>query len=242
MQAFAADHVLDGGGLATVSNGNDWDVAADLADSAPGGSCVLAQTSVTVPANDSVAVGYSCSFASGASGTNTATASWDSDLAQTPSGTASATADYAFAQPSKLVNDSVQVYDNGNLLGPTDHSIQFSYPKSFPGTAGTCTTHDNTATVKNNQALLATSNTVTVEVCAGGSDLTVTKTASSSFTRTFAWDAQKSVDQLRQTVAPGASATFNYIVDVSKGAGVDSGWVVTGAITVSNAQRLGCCS
>ena len=68
-------------------------------------------------------------------------------------------------QPSELVNDSVQVYDNGNLLGPTDHSIQFSYPESFPGTAGTCTTHDNTATVKNNQALLATSNTVTVEVC-----------------------------------------------------------------------------
>ena len=52
----------------------------------------------------------------------------------------------------ELVNDSVQVYDNGNLLGPTDHSIQFSYPKSFPGTAGTCTTHDNTATVKNNPA------------------------------------------------------------------------------------------
>ena len=223
-------------GVITVSNANDWDVAAELADNAPGGSCVLAQTSVTVPANDSVAVGYSCSFASGASGTNTATASWDSAAAQTPSGSASATADYAFAQPSKLVNDSVQVYDNGNLLGPTDHSIQFSYPKSFPGTAGTCTTHDNTATVNNNQTLLATSNTVTVEVCAGGSDLTVTKTASSSFTRTFAWAAQKSVDQLRQTVAPGASATFNYMVDVSKGAGVDSGWVVTGAITVSNAN------
>ena len=223
-------------GAITVSNANDWDVAADLTDSAPGGSCVLAQTSVTVPANDSVAVDYSCSFATGAAGTNTATASWDSDAAQTPNGSASATADYAFAQPSKLVNDSVQVYDNGDLLGPTDHSIQFSYPKSFPGTAGTCTTHDNTATVNNNQTLLATSNTVTVEVCAGGSDLTVTKTASSSFTRTFAWSAQKSVDQLRQTVAPGASATFNYLVDVSKGAGVDSGWVVTGAITVSNAN------
>ncbi len=203
---------------------------------------MLAQTSVTVPANDSVAVGYSCSFATGASGTNTATASWDSVVAQTPSGSASATADYAFAQPSKLVNDSVQVYDNGNLLGPTDHSIQFSYPKSFPGTAGTCTTHDNTATVKNNQTLLATSNTVTVEVCADGSDLTVTKTASSSFTRTFAWSAQKSVDQLRQTVAAGASATFNYKVDVSKGAGVDSGWVVTGADHGQQRERLGCCS
>ncbi len=132
------------------------------------------------------------------------------------------------------MNDSVQVYDNGNLLGNTDHSTQYSYPKSFPGTAGTCTTHDNTATVENDQTLLAASNTVTVEVCAGGSDLSVTKTASSSFTRTFAWSAQKSVDQLRQTVAAGASATFNYKVDVSKGAGVDSGWVVTGLITVSN--------
>ena len=229
-------------GAITVSNANDWDVAADLADSAPGGSCVLAQTSVTVPANDSVAVGYSCSFASGASGTNTATASWDSVVAQTPSGTASATADYAFDQPSKLVNDSVQVYDNGNLLGPTDHSIQFSYPKSFPGTAGTCTTHDNTATVKNNQTLLATSNTVTVEVCAGGSDLTVTKTASSSFTRTFAWAAQKSVDQLRQTVAAGCECDLQLQGRCEQGrrCGFRLGgdWCDHG----QQRERLGCCS
>jgi hypothetical protein len=169
---------------------------------------VLAQTSVTVPANDSVAVGYSCSFAPRAGHEH-----GDCELGQRrrpdPSGTASATADYAFAQPSKLVNDSVQVYDNGNLLGPTDHSIQFSYPKSFPGTAGTCTTHDNTATVKNNQALLATSNTVTVEVCAGGSDLTVSKSALPSFTRTFAWDAQKSVAAPTSVTMPtGSSATL----------------------------------
>ena len=195
---------------------------------------MLAQTSVTVPANDSVAVGYSCSFATGASGTNTATASWDSVAAQTPSGSASATADYAFDQPSKLVNDSVQVYDNGNLLGPTDHSIQFSYPKSFPGTAGTCTTHDNTATVNNNQALLATSNTVTVEVCAG-KDLTVSKTAKASFTRTYKWTISKSVAAPTSVTMPtGGSATFNYSVNVASAGYADSGWVATGKITVAN--------
>ena len=155
-------------------------------------------------------------------------------LAQTPSGTASATADYAFAQPSKLVNDSVQVYDNGNLLGPTDHSIQFSYPKSFPGTAGTCTTHDNTATVKNNQTLLATSNTVTVEVCAG-KDLTVSKTAKASFTRTYKWTISKSVAAPTSVTMPtGSSATFNYSVNVANAGYADSGWVATGKITVAN--------
>ena len=221
-------------GAITISNANDWDVAADLADSAPGGSCVLAQTSVTVPANDSVAVGYSCSFATGASGTNTATASWDSSAAQTPTGTASATADYAFAQPSKLVNDSVQVYDNGDLLGPTDHSTQFSYPKSFPGTAGTCTTHDNTATIENNQTLLTTSNTVTVEVCAG-KDVTVSKTANASFTRTYKWTISKSVAAPTSVTLPaGSSATFDYSVNVASAGYADSGWVATGEITVAN--------
>ncbi len=137
-------------------------------------------------------------------------------------------------QPSKLVNDSVQVYDNGNLLGPTDHSIQFSYPKSFPGTAGTCTTHDNTATVKNNQTLLATSNTVTVEVCAG-KDLTVSKTANASFTRTYKWTISKSVAAPTSVTMPaGSSATFNYSVNVASAGYADSGWVATGKITVAN--------
>src|SRR4029450_5165085 len=162
------------------------------------------------------------------------TASCASDAAETPSGSASATADYAFAQPSKLVNDSVQVYDNANLLGPTDHSIQFDYPKSFPGTAGTCTTHDNTATVKNNQTLLATSNTVTVEVCAG-KDLTVSKTEKASFTRTYKWTISKSVAAPTSVTMPtGRRATFDYSGHGVGGGYADSGWAATGKITVAN--------
>ena len=220
-------------GTITVGNPNGWEITADLADTAPGGSCSLEQASITVPANGTASVGYTCTFPDGAAGQNTATATWDSTTNATPSGTASGTADYAFTSPTEFVNDSVEVYDNGNLLGTTDHSTQFTYPKSYPGIAGTCTTYDNTATVQNHAVLLA-SDTVTVEVCADGNDLTVTKTATPSFTRTFGWQVEKSVDKTTQQIPAGDSATFNYTVDVSKGAALDSGWALTGTITVSN--------
>ncbi len=221
-------------GAITVSNSNGFDMNADLADTAPGGSCSLEQTSVRVPANGSVSVGYSCTFPDGAAGQNTATASWDSAAHSTPSGSASGTAGYVFETPTNRVNDSVDVFDNGNLLGATDHSTQFTYAKSFPGIAGTCTSYDNTATVKSNATLLA-SDTVTVEVCVSG-DLTVTKTATPSFTRTFGWEVEKSVDQTSRRIPAGGTATFNYTVDVSKGAAVDSGWALSGAISVHNSN------
>ena len=224
-------------GAITVSNSNGFDVNADLADTAPGGNCSLEQTSVTVPANDSVSVGYSCTFTDGASGQNTATASWDSAAYSTPTGSASGTAGYVFETPTNRVNDSVDVFDNGNLLGATDHSTQFTYAKSFPGIAGTCTSYDNTATVRSNATLLA-SDTVTVEVCVTG-DLTVTKTATPSFTRTFGWQVEKSVDQPSRRIPAGGNATFNYTVDVTKGPAVDSGWAIAGTITVQQPQRWG---
>jgi hypothetical protein len=64
-------------------------------------------------------------------------------------------------------------------------------------------------------------------------DLEVTKTAFSSFTRTYEWGISKDVDKtlVKQI---GGSATFNYTVDVSQTGLEDSDWVVTGIITVSN--------
>ena len=134
------------------------------------------------------------------------------------------TADVVWGDPTAVLNASIDVRDslNGllNSLFYTDPSpVDFTYPYTFdPDPAGECTPHDNTASVVNDAAVLASA-TATVEVCSGrsGSDLTVTKTATPTFTRTFGWDVKKSVDRHGETIAAGDDATFTYTVDVTKG-------------------------
>ena len=237
-------------GQLTVENPNSGDVTDVVVSNAvddPNATCVVFGESSTIPANGSAVFDYSCSYSAApasSSQTSTATISWPAqtlaDSSSLAAGSASTSATVVWGDPPSILGGSGDVFDS--LVGPlgsishTDPSpVTFTYAYTFRDAPAGCASYDNTAVVGQEAAEFA-SDTASVEVCAGGSDLTVTKSASSSFTRTFAWDAQKLVDQLRQTVAPGASATFNYLVDVSKSAGVDSGWVVSGAITVSNAN------
>jgi hypothetical protein len=67
-------------------------------------------------------------------------------------------------------------------------------------------------------------------------DLTILKNAEPSYTRTFGWTIDKTVDGKKtETInQTGSSRTLNYSVVVTKGAGADSGWQVDGTITVVN--------
>ncbi len=53
------------------------------------------------------------------------------------------------------------------------------------------------------------------------------------FTRSYDWTITKSVDQTAVTTSSD-TATFNYTVVVTKSAATDSGWTVTGTISVTN--------
>jgi hypothetical protein len=64
-------------------------------------------------------------------------------------------------------------------------------------------------------------------------DLTIDKNATADFTRTFPWSIAKLVDKTRVEQI-GGTATFNYTVNVTKGTGVDGGWVVNGTIEIAN--------
>lgn len=66
-----------------------------------------------------------------------------------------------------------------------------------------------------------------------GTDLVATKTAAGAFTRTFPWQVSKSVDRTYVQTS-GNTATFNYTVSATKGAGVDSGYTVSGQVQVFN--------
>jgi hypothetical protein len=64
-------------------------------------------------------------------------------------------------------------------------------------------------------------------------DLSILKNAAGGFTRTFGWDAAKTVDRTRVEQV-GGTATFNYVVSVTRDSGSDSGFQVVGDITVFN--------
>jgi hypothetical protein len=70
----------------------------------------------------------------------------------------------------------------------------------------------------------------------GNEDLTVSKTVSPSYTRTFGWTISKTVDgKSSVSYTPmGTTTTLTYVVNLTKGAGSDSAWDATGSITVTN--------
>jgi hypothetical protein len=231
-------------GVITVSNSNDWQSVTltsltDVVDN--GGTCTVDAGPYEVPASGSINVNYSCSFAadpSSYSGTNTATATWNAATYFTPSGSDSGSANFTLSQDG-ATNQTVYVTDSyAGPLGSVDAtdsapfaSASFEYDREESGVAGTCTEYDNTATITET----GQSADETVELCVG-KDLTVTKTAETSFTRTFTWDIDKSVDKTK-VILEGTdpqSATFNYTVAVSHDSGTDSAWLVTGKITVTN--------
>ena len=159
------------GGQITVDNPNnaavDGVTVSDAIDD-PSSSCVVSGGSSTIPAGGAVTFDYACTYSSApadASQTSTATISWPaqtlSNFGSLPAGSAAATADVAWGDPTATPNGSVDVFDS--LVGLVD-SISaddpgprtYTYPYTWdPDPAGTCTTHDNTAAVMNDAAVLA---------------------------------------------------------------------------------------
>jgi uncharacterized repeat protein (TIGR01451 family) len=77
--------------------------------------------------------------------------------------------------------------------------------------------------------------TRTVSVTFTDCRLAISKTAEPKFNRTFTWTVQKVVTSpSKVTVAGGATATFTYSVVATKSAPIDSGWTVSGAVTIQN--------
>jgi uncharacterized repeat protein (TIGR01451 family) len=77
--------------------------------------------------------------------------------------------------------------------------------------------------------------TRTVTVTFTDCRLAIAKTAEPKFNRTFTWTVQKVVTgPASVTVDGGSTATFNYSVTATKSAPIDSGWTVSGSVTIQN--------
>ncbi len=226
-------------GTITVANPNSVDVSGVAVTDAVsnGGTCVVTGgTSVTVPAEDSVDLAYICNYGSApspSSGTNTATATWPNIGSDHTSATGSAAVNFGAVQPT-LVDDCATITDTiGGTLGTacsTDSSPKtFTYSHTVTGTAGTCVTQPNTATYTTDTTQSTGSASKSVQLCTPA-DLTVTKSASPAFKRTYLWSIGKTVDQ--STITGGG--TVHYTVTATQIGVSDSNWTVTGSITVHN--------
>jgi hypothetical protein len=226
---------------ADITNVTVSDAVSDA--NADGGACTVEagpfhDGTGTVPHGDHVDVSYSCTFTSvpaAGSNTNTAKATWD-----TTSAVGTASFDFRAAM---IVDGSVTVTDplqGTTPLGTASYKDtnpkEFQYSYSVPGKPGTCVTQDNTATFTSdtqNSTTTGNSNTVTVKVCQSV-DLTVSKTATPSFTRIYKWGITKSVLGSNPLDTSSVTNALNYSVSVTHDSGTDGGWTATGVITVTN--------
>jgi hypothetical protein len=210
-------------GSITVNNPNPVAIPATITDGIDnGGVCtVTAGVGVSVPANGSASVNYTCTYASApssASFTNTATVTWDKTIANTPDSTATGTASGSFA--SLTVTDSFNGGSSTTLgtISTPAASTTFSVPETVTAPTSTCTTFSNMATAGSQSASAST------KVC-GGSDLTVTKTATPAFNTNIT----KTADKTEYDAPSGSSVPISYTVTVT-----ESGWKVAGTITITN--------
>lgn len=194
----------------------------------------------TLAAGGDLVCTYSRSLPTKDALTNTATAtlqnhSYTSAGVASDSGTTdfSGTADVTFGAPSALVNDSINVDDTNGGTWLFSASGSVNYEKTF-----TCDTdkgkHDNTATIR--ETGLRSSASVTVSCY----EITVSKTATTSFTRTFHWTIDKystDVNGGALTLNPGESYIdypYTIKVDLAPTPYTDSDWAVAGQITIHN--------
>src|SRR5207245_2617063 len=149
-------------------------------------------TGAIIPASGSASLAYSCSYSAvfaSSNQTNTASIAWAqqtlSNATLLLAGSASGTAAVAWGDPTTLVDDSVSVSDPLDTSAPRTFSSSgsFSYSHTYTGDpAGKCTDHNNTATFTTDTTHTTGSASQKVTVCVGA-DLTVSKTATPTFTR-----------------------------------------------------------
>ena len=238
------------GGTIDVYNGDGADeMLAGVTDRLSNGTeCWVNTPAVLVAGPGHTLYPYTCDLGDGlpqGDVTNTVTIAWpeqtldNGEHLAANSSTFSTPVSFTATEIDKCVNVSDPMEPGSPpphhfCVGDTgDPNFLFSYSKTFTGDpAGTCTSHVNTATFTMNDSGATGSAGQTVRVCVGA-DLTVSKTATATFDRTYTWSINKSAYRTRVEQASG-SVVFNYAVQVSQTGFSDGNQQVSGTITVHN--------
>jgi hypothetical protein len=137
---------------------------------------------------------------------------------------------------SILPNSPTLIYDSINVDDTNGGTFSFSasgsqtYSKAFSCNADNGV-QTNTATIRE------TGDSDSASVTVNCYDPSVTKTAATSFTRTYQWTIDKTGDQASLTLAEGQSFVVNYQVKVDA-TYTDSNWAVGGTINVYNSAPI----
>jgi hypothetical protein len=214
--------VVDGVNVSdTLSNGTTCSVAGGSDVSVPSG-----------PTDFSYTCDLGSSLPSGDL-SNVVSIDWAAQDLGTPGFLLAGSAGFQFdniAFKSSDVNDCVDVSDSiAGVLGNVCGDKSWTYERTIDGTAGTCTTVDNTATIVGTNE----SASAEVKLCVGA-DLAVSKTVVPTFNRAYLWNIGKDVDKTLVEQLGGGTATFNYTVKADQTGVTDSGWAATGVITITN--------
>ena len=192
----------------------------------------------TLKAGDSFVCTYSYTYGSdpgAGSHTNVATANINNGTGGTNDYTGSATFDFASVTPT-VTDATASLSDtNGhafsNPISGAGSGVAITYDETF-----TCDAdegdHSNTATITETDSGSQHQSTATATVNCYA--LSVTKNATPALTTTYHWTIEKSVDPATVDLFDGQSGDVTWTVTWTKDAGTNSGWGVTGTITIQN--------
>ena len=235
-------------GTITVTNPNTYAVTnvsvVDTINS--GGVCTVSgQASLliaSIAANgNSGPLSYECTYAAApnpASGTNTATATWDKVVNFTPTGSASGTAPAVFGGPTTEIQPTVTV-DDDNLVGENwaanRANASWDYSKEFACSTdlGDYTDGKYSYTVVNTATINETGADATATVTVNCSTAVVSKTAAGTYDERHEWDVEKTVDPASQDQFAGEDGDYTWTIVVTEES-FDEKFLVEGAISVRN--------
>ncbi|MCD6641042.1 MAG: prealbumin-like fold domain-containing protein [Nocardioides sp.] len=238
-------------GSVTVDNPNTYEdgvitlTGGTLTTDLAGATCTFDDevAGVVVPVDGTATLPFTCTFGAepGQTGAIDAEVTWD------PAGPA----DTASAEDSTDVsltvgtetNKTVDVVDDKtdpanpvtleeDLVWAEGLVRTYEYSLTHQGTAGECVDHTNTAIVDLPSGDDPEDGT-TVTVCTED-QLDIDATIAGDFDRAYDWAIDKSVDATKKNAGANGTATFTYTVVASAGEATDSGWQVSGEVTVTN--------
>ncbi|MCK5061434.1 hypothetical protein KAR28_02700 [Candidatus Parcubacteria bacterium] len=178
---------------------------------------------------------YSADLPDGDPRLNTATVESSGPVA---GGSAEADVDFSSAAITE-VNAEINVTDtNGEAWGPVSGGNFWSYDIGFDCSDPDLIWEDNHAMYEfpNTAAITETgqSDSASVTVHCYDWELEISKTASTSLVKTYEWDIDKDVSPSVWDLLDGNSGQSQYAVTAAKTGFTESGWAVSGIITIHN--------
>jgi hypothetical protein len=144
------------------------------------------------------------------------------------------TANVDFEEPTTVINDKINITDTyEGDLGETNISTTFEYDRVLTCGAGEGKFKGLGNNVPNTATITETNQSADEYVTVNCYDLTVTKDASTSYTKTWTWDIDKTSTTTTLNLAPGQIHPVYYEVTVSA-TSQNSDYAAAGTITITN--------